>query len=117
MMEVLKEWNPWWEKTELIKELEGMPRPDYIDLIKSINIREIIIITGIRRSGKSTLMYQMIDHLLKKVKPEQILFINLEDKKLTKISLEDIYTNYRENLNPEKKAYIFLERKWKYFKG
>ncbi|MBU3940443.1 MAG: ATP-binding protein [Nanoarchaeota archaeon] len=110
MIEILKDWNPWWEKKELIKELEGTNRSQYNDLIDSIEIKEITIITGVRRSGKSTLMYQMVDNLLKKgIKPKQILFVNLEDKKLIKLSLDEIYNDYRKNLNPDKKAYIFFD--------
>ena len=109
MIDILKEWNPWWERKELINELEGKSRPLYEDLVNSIDIKEITIITGVRRSGKSTLMYQIIGNLLKKVDPKQILLINLEDKKLTQSSLEEIYNYYRENLNPNKKAYIFLD--------
>src|SRR3989344_3746560 len=109
MIEILKEWNPWWEKKESIKALEGKSRPFYESLINSINIKEITIITGVRRSGKSTLMYQMISSLLSKVNPEQILFVNLEDKKLIKLNLEEIYSYYKENLNPDKKSYIFLD--------
>jgi len=106
----LSEWNPWWENSEIIKKIMGKARVKYTDLINSTVIKEITIITGIRRAGKSTLMYQMIDNLLNKnIDPKQILFVNLEDQKLTKDSLEDIYLSYRENLNPDKKAYIFLD--------
>ncbi len=106
----LSEWNPWWERKELIEELKGTHRPKYDILVNSVNIKEITIITGVRRSGKSTLMYQMIDKLLKNgTDPKQILFINLEDKKLIKNSLEEIYDSYRENINLKEKAYIFLD--------
>jgi len=106
----LNEWNPWWENKRLIDELKGEPRPQYKNLIDSTKIREITIITGVRRSGKSTLMYQIIDNLLKKgIVPEQILFVNLEDKKLTKDTLDDIYSGYRESINLNKKAYVFLD--------
>lgn len=106
----LSEWNPWWENPSLIEELKGRPRPRYRQLLDSVEIKEVTIITGVRRSGKSTLMYQMIDGLLKKgVEPKQILFVNLEDKKLTKETLDDIYESYRENINLDKKAYIFLD--------
>lgn len=108
-MELLKEWNPWWEKRELVKELEGTFRPAYSDLLDSVGIKEVTIITGIRRSGKSTLMYQMIDSLLKNIRPEQVLFVNFEDKKLSDYSLDDIYDDYRESLNPDRKAYIFFD--------
>lgn len=106
----LSEWNPWWEDKGLIKELRGVRRPEYDLLINSTGIREITIITGVRRSGKSTLMYQMIDSLLEKgVDSRQILFVNLEDKKLTNDSLDDIYEGYRRDMNPDKKAYVFLD--------
>jgi len=106
----LGEWNPWWEKGEVPEELKGRPRPEYKQLVNSVEIKEITIITGVRRSGKSTLMYQMIDDLLKNgTAPEQILFVNLEDKKLTKDSLEDIYSSYRQNINLNSKAYVFLD--------
>ncbi|MAF37070.1 hypothetical protein CL622_08205 [archaeon] len=109
-LEKLNEWNPWWEKPDLIKAFEGKERTHYQDIIDSIQIREIIIITGIRRSGKSTLMYQMISKLLDKgTKPEQILFINFEDPKLRNDSLEDLYQAYKEELNPNKKTYIFFD--------
>src|SRR3989344_1037311 len=109
-IEKLSEWNPWWENSNLINELKGVNRPGYNFLINTTEIKEITIITGVRRSGKSTLMYQIIDHLLKKgIKPEHILFVNLEDKKLSNDSLDEIYESYRENINPDKKAYIFLD--------
>ena len=109
-IEKLNEWNQWWEDKEFINELKGIDRPDYDYLLNSIDVKEITIITGVRRSGKSTLMYQMIDRLLKKrVEPVQILFVNLEDKKLSNNSLDEIYESYRENVNLDKKAYIFFD--------
>jgi hypothetical protein len=108
---LLKEWNPWWiGNKEIPNELKGKDRLEYNDLVNSVTIREITIITGVRRSGKSTLMYQMIDRLLSRsVNQEQILFVDLEDKKLFEYSLEDIYSCYRETINPDKKAFIFLD--------
>jgi len=109
-IEKLNEWNPWWENTELIDKLKGKYRQEYEQLINSIDIKEITIITGVRRSGKSTIMYYMISNLLKKgISEKQILFVNFDDKKLSQDSLDEIYQEYRKNLNPEKKAYIFLD--------
>jgi len=111
-MEINKliEWNSWWENNQSIDRLIGFNREKYSVLLNSINIKEVTIITGIRRSGKSTLIYQMIHNLLKNnVDPNQILLVNLEDKKLLDDSLEDIYSCYRQNINLNKKAYIFLD--------
>ncbi len=109
-IEKLLEWNPWWEENKVEERLKGKNRPQYKLLLDSINIKEVTLITGVRRSGKSTLMYQMINNLLKKgVKSYQILFVNFEDNKILDDSLDDIYLSYREKLNPDKKAYIFFD--------
>ncbi|MBI4439124.1 ATP-binding protein [Candidatus Woesearchaeota archaeon] len=106
----LTEWNPWWENPDTVNELEGIPRPKYSQLIDSIQVREITVLSGIRRSGKSTLMYQIIGNLLRAgTKPHQILFVNLEDKKLADVSLDDIYEVYRRSLNIDDVAYIFFD--------
>src|SRR3989338_4245426 len=106
----LSEWNPWWESKELVESLKGKHRPYYDYLVNSVGIKEITVITGVRRSGKSTLMYQMISNLLKRdIGPKQILFVNLEDKRLANEPLDSIYQCYRENINIDKKAYIFFD--------
>jgi len=109
-LQKLNEWNPWWETKEVPRELIGVTRPTYAELFDSLNEREITILTGIRRSGKSTLMYDMIDNLIKRgIKPNQILFVNFEDKKLSEESLDDMYNTYRKELNLDEKAYIFFD--------
>ncbi|MFH1222569.1 MAG: ATP-binding protein [Candidatus Micrarchaeota archaeon] len=106
----LAEANPWWTHKKVSDELKGRPRTEYGLLLKSIDVPEITIITGVRRSGKSTIMYQMVDSLLNKgIPPEQILFVNLEDNKLVKDTLDDLYDAYRQNMNPEGEAYVFLD--------
>lgn len=109
-LEKLNEWNPWWENVDRVTELTGNPRPRYDSLLNSVKIKEITILVGVRRAGKSTLMYQMIATLLKSgINPEQVLMVNFEDKKLANDSLDDLYRCYREGLNPDKKAYIFFD--------
>ncbi|MBI4141000.1 ATP-binding protein, partial [Candidatus Woesearchaeota archaeon] len=106
----LTEWNPWWENKEHISQLRGQLRTKYELLINSIELKEITILLGIRRAGKSTIMYQMIDSILNKgVEPKQILFVNFDDPKLTNQTLDAIYNSYRINLNPDKKAYLFFD--------
>jgi hypothetical protein len=106
----LIEWNPWWENKDLIKKFMGKPRLKYDSLLNSIKIGEITIITGVRRSGKTTLMYQMINNLLNQgISPEQILFVNFDDKKLINNSLEEIYEAYIQKINYDKKSYIFFD--------
>ncbi|MFA5049489.1 MAG: ATP-binding protein [Candidatus Micrarchaeia archaeon] len=109
-VEKLVEWNPWWESGKVDFELQGKKRSDCRELLSSIDVKEVTIITGIRRCGKSTIMYQMINRLLERgINPEKILFVNLEDKKLSQDSLDDIYAAYRKEINTGEKAYVFLD--------
>ena len=106
----LVEWNSWWSDGKVPDELHGKERTDYTMLVGSVQLKEVTVITGVRRSGKSTLMYQMIKKIINGgVDAAQILFVNLEDSKLHDDSLDDIYTSYRENVNSEKKAYVFFD--------
>lgn len=109
-VELLTEWNPWWENSEVPEKFRGKTREIYQKVMGSLNSKEISIITGVRRSGKSTLMYQMVSNLiLNKINPKQILFINLEDPKLSQSSLDEIYETYKLEINPDNKAYIFFD--------
>lgn len=106
----LADGNPWWTTKAVPDELKGKPRLDYNLLVKSIGVQEVTIIVGVRRSGKSTFMYQMVDNLLQKgIQPEQILFVNLEETRFASENLDEIYQAYRAALNPDKKAYIFFD--------
>ncbi|NGX57958.1 MAG: hypothetical protein K940chlam3_00859 [Chlamydiae bacterium] len=75
----------------------------------------INVAIGVRRSGKTYLIYQKIRELLGRgVSREQILFINFEDDRLLPMSqkqlvglLETFYTLYPENHDRE--CYLFLD--------
>ncbi|MEM5813334.1 MAG: AAA family ATPase [Candidatus Aenigmatarchaeota archaeon] len=45
-----------------------------------IDLRQICILTGLRRVGKTTLFYQLIQEILKKVKPNHILYFSFDEK-------------------------------------
>ena len=108
-IEDLNNWNPWWLEKEVNKALKGVERKVNPLIFKALQEREIIALTGIRRCGKTTIMYQMIALLLQTYKPEQVLYINLDDEALNKESLESIYLFYRQNKNPDQKAFLFLD--------
>ena len=71
----LEKQNPWWFKKPYDT---GISRLNYYSqLQKYLNTPEILLLLGARRTGKSTLLYQLISTL--KVSPEAILFINLDE--------------------------------------
>lgn len=106
----LNDWNPWWKEKKVRSELIGTERKKTGILNKAVKEKEILVLTGPRRSGKTTIMHQLINNLLEKgIKPEQVIYINLDDESLIETSLEMIYLTYRKNKNPSDKVYFFID--------
>jgi len=76
------------EKQREVQEAEVTPRP--LDLEPSANY----VFIGLRRAGKTYLMYQHIQDLLKSGKrsPKDILCLNFEDERLSGIASSDLNT-------------------------
>ena len=76
-------------------------------------LKEILIITGVRRSGKSSLMKLIWDDFKTKEKLEndQFLYLNFEDERLIDFNKDDfskLLEVYYEISSPNKKKKIFL---------
>ena len=111
IIEALAEWNFWTRQQDT-----GIPRRAYEELLAKLSATgQIIVITGARRSGKSTIIRQRIQQLnTNGVDPKDCLYVNLEEPKfmgdLTVGFLQQIYDAYLEIVNPPgKKQYIFLD--------
>ncbi len=95
----LMEYNEWWVTGRVPEELlKKFHRRDFYVLCEQLKGQKIVSITGLRRVGKSTLLYQLIDYLLlhQKVPPHNILFATLEHPlwKTYGIVIEDIIQIY-----------------------
>jgi len=110
IIEVLKRWNPWEKAIDT-----GIKRQRYIRKIYPyLERKEIIVLKGIRRSGKSTIIRQLISELINnKVDKKQILYLNLEDYNFAndlKIELfEEVLNAYKKHSNNKRKIYFFID--------
>ncbi|MCX5975404.1 MAG: ATP-binding protein [Coprothermobacterota bacterium] len=72
--------NPWWKDGRVSAALVGRRRGIFHEAMAIMNVRQILAITGLRRVGKTTLMYQVIDELLKSgVDPYHILYYSFDE--------------------------------------
>ncbi len=86
--------NPWWKTNKIEEEWKQLPKREIFEEIKSyLNERQIIVITGLRRVGKTVLMHHLIDTLLQTKKKEHILYYDFD---LGDESLEEIFQKYKE---------------------
>lgn len=104
--------NTWWE-TGSVNDIPDYKRPLFYELLKYLDERQIIVIYGLRRTGKTTIMYQLIDYLLKdNIKKGNILYFSFD---YSNIELRDIIEDYEKYIlkKPIKmensKVYIFLD--------
>ncbi len=109
IIEILKDWNFWDRPLDC-----GITRPEYLSRIRALlESRQVISITGCRRSGKSYLMRQAAADLIKSgVDSRQILMVNFEDPRFIKLDvrlLQDIYEAYTEYMPVGSNPYIFLD--------
>lgn len=110
IMIVLEKWNFWSQQIDT-----GFRRPFYFEkLNKLLRMSEIVALTGIRRSGKSTLILQLIEELIEKgTKPKNTLYINFEEPNfsdnLNVKFLVRIFDAYLESVAPKGKVYLFLD--------
>lgn len=87
-------------------------RPTYLEKLDQLRDKQIIkVLTGVRRSGKSTILELYQDKLLKEgVLSEQIQVLNFEDLGLAEITdYLELYKHVEEHLIPDKMNYVFLD--------
>ncbi|NLW77730.1 MAG: AAA family ATPase, partial [Methanomicrobiales archaeon] len=111
ILEILSAYNPFWISGAIDA---GIPRDLLPACCAQVQSKEVLVLKGIRRSGKSTLMNQVIQELLKTgIPPVAILRVNLEEPlfapEYSITLLEDIYRTYRERVYPEGKCWVFLD--------
>ena len=87
-------------------------REKYLNqLIAGKDLNLIKVITGVRRSGKSTLLLQYKDYLItEKVKEEDIIYMNFESATFYDIKdYKDLYNYIKEKVKNNNKKYILLD--------
>ena len=105
----------------------GFEREVTRELLEYVPMKHIIALLGVRRCGKSTVLKQIINHLIsQKVPAENILFLNLEAPVLERykndpVNLQKLFDEYAALANPKKgRVFVFLDEvqffpKWQVF--
>lgn len=78
---ILLSHNPWWRDGHIPSRLRGLVRREIAEEIKrSLPLRQIILLRGPRRVGKTTLIYQLMNDLLSEgVKPLHLVYVSTDD--------------------------------------
>ena len=110
VLELLKKWNPWEKEIAA-----GIRREEYLKkILPYVERREVLALKGIRRSGKSTILLQIMEELLRSgIENKQILYLNLEEygfaDSLTPELFEVVLNTYLAYSKNKRKTYFFID--------
>lgn len=88
VLEILTDWNYWGNFSK-----EYIERENYLKKLEILSKgKEVIVIKGVRRSGKSAISYFFVNKIINSgIDPERTLIINFEDPRLpTNLNLNDV---------------------------
>lgn len=107
--EELYKFNPWWEKSYQTSFIDRTKYRGFLS--QNLDNKDIIIITGLRRVGKTSLIKIFIAKLLKSIAPHLIFYISLDSIALEKLSISEIIREYRKihGLHLDERFYLFLD--------
>jgi predicted AAA+ superfamily ATPase len=101
-------WNPWWTgDADRLNEITD--RSSMAEIRPLFDRKEVLALTGVRRSGKTTFMHLLIRKLLKEIDAKQIMYVNLEDPTFEEVALEQIYQGYEALMMPGDEQFLFLD--------
>ena len=101
--------NLHWEKP-----YENLYQRDIFDsIVAKLHLRQIHLLKGIRRSGKTTLFKLIINHLIESVDSKSILYVNLDDPYFTELYSDSKHLykllELSQKLTGVKVEYLFLD--------
>ena len=109
--------NPHWKGGRLYEHLDDIrPRDALSELQNHIGDRQMVLITGPRRAGKTTVMVKVMDDLIGSgTDPKKIFYFSFDEILSREHSiLHDVVTYYLDNVHPGKPtrnspAFLFLD--------
>jgi hypothetical protein len=115
LLKVLMGFNPWWITGKVPKEFtKPFKRTAFYETKKKLSneqLRRIVLLSGARRVGKTTIMYQLIEDLLSSgIVPKHILYVSFDHPLLKFCEIDEIIKVFVDNISGEdRKIYLFFD--------
>lgn len=110
---LLKQVNPWWKNERVNGVLPELKRQAFYDVLQTLthpDIRRFAVLSGARRVGKTTVMRQVIAHLLEQGVPsDNILYISFDNPVFKLSGLRAVLDAYRNTHYRGGTCYYFLD--------
>jgi len=113
IISLLYSYNSWWRTGVVLKDFDKpIKRIPYYEANDSFRnpLRRMILLSGARRTGKTTIMYQTISALLSEgINSKNILFISFDHPLLKMCSINDVLNVYTRNISSDNNIYCFFD--------
>lgn len=114
ILNLLFSYNPWWQtgivQKEFVKEMKRFAYYEAVKTMLNTDIRRSVILCGARRTGKTTIMYQAIDNLIKDGVPaKNIIFVSFDHPLLKLYPFDKVLEIYRTNISSDDEIYCFFD--------
>ena len=107
----LEEFNHWWLSGKVDSDL-ALPfqRDHFSEIVNNLPNRFILALVGLRRVGKTTTVYQLIQTLLnEKTERTNILFFSFDDYSAKLNEVLDAYREFHNKDFRSERVYVFLD--------
>ena len=93
----MQQFNTWWVKGEVPQFFLGSHRrPVFDSVLRYLDKRFIVLLYGLRRVGKTTVLYQVVQHLIESgVDPLHILYFSFDERSA---AIEDVVSGFEEKV-------------------
>ncbi len=78
LLDEMNRQNPWWRKRKIELEEGLIERNIFNDLRGKIDSHRITGLIGLRRTGKTTVLYQLISRIMEEHEPKRILYFSFD---------------------------------------
>jgi len=113
LAEIYRQNKHWNSPDEFFAELKNIKhkRKLFEEIFPYLSKRQIISIVGLRRTGKTIILKQLLEKLMETVKAEAILFLTFDEAIMPgKITIANYLNEYLEKIAPKSGSiYIFLD--------
>ena len=114
VIKALRNYNPWWRNPSAAKE-EDRPQHrvayhETLRIMQHKTIRRFAVLSGARRVGKTTILYQIINHLIDNgVNPRNIFYATFDNPVLKMAGVDMVLSAYDSMYPVEGVRYVFFD--------
>lgn len=114
LIKVLRKYNTWWTSplglAEKSKPQKRLAFHEALSILTHPTLRRFCVLSGARRVGKTTIMYQVIESLISQgIDPHNILYVTFDNPIIKFVNVEDVINAYDSLYPISGTRYLFFD--------